>query len=115
MKPETQTQKLFRLWHGPLSVTEIAKELGISISTLVARARRHKLGSRIKFEDDTEDAGPLPKDPTPEEIRAELAALQAEWSEEERLKRFQGKRRVAYIVPQYDYNSRNGLFTGLDN
>jgi hypothetical protein len=113
MDGETQTQKLFRLWHGPLTNEEIEAELGLNTRQLADLARRHKLSKR-KHPRFVDNENPRPGDPTPEEILAGIADVQADWSEDERLKRFQGKRRVAYIAPAYAYDGRVSAFRRLD-
>lgn len=112
MAEETPTQKLFRLWPGPLTNAEIAEKLGVSLSKLGALARQHKLKPRKKLTP-VDNENPQPGDPSPEEILAGIAAAQAAWSKEERLRRYQGKRRVAYIAPSYEYDGRTISFNTL--
>lgn len=114
MNEETQTQKLFRLWHGPFTNEEIAEELGVSRSKLGALARQHKLKPRANTIAPIDNENPRPGDPTPEEILAGIAAVQADWNEDERLKRYRGKRRVAYIAPAYAYDGRTTSFNNLN-
>ena len=113
MNPEKNTQKLFRLWHSSKTNAEIAKELGITASKLTRLAHRHKLGKR-KYARSFDDRYPRPNDPSPKEILAGIAAVQADWSEEERLKRYRGKKRVAYIAPTYEYDGHTPTFKGLN-
>jgi len=113
MAEETPTQKLFRLWHGPLANAEIAEELGVSLSKLIALARQHKLKPRNK-PTPIDNENPRPGDPDQHAIRQALAEIQAKWSEEERLRRYQGKRRVAYIAPSYEFDGRTASFNNLN-
>jgi len=113
VQPETRTQKLFRLWYGPLTNEEIAEELGVSPYKLTLLAKQQHLPKRAhpRYVD---NGNPRPGDPTPDEIRAGIAEVQADWSEDERLKRFQGKKRVAYIPPQYEYDGRAVVFNNME-
>lgn len=113
MEPETITQKLFRLWHSSLTNAEIATELGVTASRLTLLAHRHKLEKR-KHPRYFDNENPRPGDPSPEEIRNGIAAVQADWSDEERLKRYRGKRQVAYITPAYGYDGRTASFNNLN-
>lgn len=109
MAAETLTQKLFRLWHSSLTNDEIEEALGIGSTKLASLAKFHKLEKRKTLRLANNEQ-PWPGDPTPEEIQAEIAAIQADWSEDERLKRFQGKKRVAFIAPTYGYDGRTSAF-----
>jgi len=113
MTKETPTQKLFRMWYGPLTNAEIAEELGVSLSKLGALARQHKLKPR-NTPAPVDNENPRPGEPDQHEILQTLAEIQAGWSEEERLRRYQGKRRVAYIVPKYEFDGRVAAFTSID-
>ena len=113
MEPETTTLKLFRLWHSAFTNAEIAAELGVTIHKLTLLAHQHKLEKR-KHPRYFDNENPRPGDPSPEEILAGIAAVQADWSEEERLKRYRGKRRVAYITPAYAYNVNTSAFNNLN-
>jgi len=113
VEPEKTTQKLFRLWHSSRTYAEIAEELGITTNKLMRLAHRHKLGKR-KHPRYFDNENPCPGDPSPKEILAGIAAVQADWSEEERLKRYRGKRRVAYIAPTYGYDGQTTEFNNLN-
>jgi hypothetical protein len=110
---ETKTQILFRMWHSPATNEEIAEALGVNVTKLALIAKQHKLTKR-KHPRFFDNENPRPGDPSPEEILAGTAEVQADWSEDERLKRFQGKRRVAYIAPAYGYDGRTAAFTRLN-
>jgi len=87
--------EFFRLWHDRgRKIIDIAAHFGVSPATVSMTARRLGLGRRQVVRR-AEHQGPVP---TPAEIEARTAEIQAGWSDEEREKRRVTRSRPVTVV-----------------
>jgi hypothetical protein len=106
---------LFRLWHDrSIANHEIMRLLDISRSTLYDLQRRHKLPRRpAPVRPPRLPRGPMPNDPSPEEIAERAAEIRRGWSDADIEKRLSGpKTAVRWTPPQYHFNHHGVLTAG---
>ena len=106
---------LFRLWHDyTISNHELMRRLDIQPRTFYALRDRYKLPRRpaVCYAANSSQE-PAEKDPTPEEIAEQTAAIRRGWSEEETARRAGGPSEPErWTPPQFHFNHHGVLTAG---
>lgn len=107
MKKHLDVPLLFRLWHSDIPNRELAKRLNVAVSTLWDIRKKHGLPPRKREQNKKPEI-----DPTPAEIEASCAAIQAGWSARDRKARLCGGGTVSWRPPSYsNYDRRTSTFS----
>lgn len=107
---DINVQELFRLWHSPMTNTELCRHFEINGGSLWSLRKKYGLPPRPRVE--VRDTLRRPDDPTPEEIAERAAECRAKRSRQER-ERNERAGRVRWVLPSYAFNGRDCSFASV--
>ena len=107
---EVDVQELFRLWHSPMTNTELCEHFRVTGGSLWSLRKKYGLPIRPRVAN--RDTGRRPEDPTQEEIAERAAECRARRKKEDRA-RTEKVGRVDWQMPSYSLNVRTLSFSEM--
>lgn len=107
---EVDVQELFRLWHSPMTNTELCEHFQITGGSLWSLRVKYALPIRPRV--CNRDTQRRPDDPTPEEIAERAAECRARRTKEEK-KRMEKMGRTDWELPAFAFNGRDCSFSKM--
>ena len=105
---EVDVQELFRLWHSPLTNTELCEHFRVTGGSLWSLRKKYGLPIRPRVAN--RDTGRRPEDPTQKQIAERAAECRARRKKEDRA-RTEKVGCVDWQMPSYAFNVRNFSFS----